>query len=324
MTTQATQKERAMSPLTPPAARRRVTAADLAAKRRAGEPIVMVTAYDCPGARAVADAGVDIVLVGDSAANTVLGYDSTREIHIDELLSLTKAVRRGLALAAGDGPLPMLVGDLPYGSYESGNALAVATARRFVEEAGCEAVKLEGGGPMADRARAIVAAGIPVMGHVGLLPQSVAPGESLRVQGRTAERALEIAEEAAALERAGVFAIVFEAVPAALTEALMPRTTVPIIGIGAGASCDGQVLVFHDLLGLHHGRPAKFVRQYAALFDATRDAVAAWAADVRARAFPTSAHSYGIDEAELTKLHAALGDAPRRDDPSPTTTTERA
>ena len=176
-------------------------------KREAGEPIVMVTAYDFPSARAAERAGVDIVLVGDSAANTVLGYDSTVPVSVDELLMLAAAVRRGLRT-------PLLVGDLPFGSYEISDAQAIATAQRFVKEAGCDAVKLEGGGVNAERARAIVRAGIPVMGHVGLTPQTATALGGWRAQGRTADRALDLARDALALQEAGCFSIVFEAIPA--------------------------------------------------------------------------------------------------------------
>jgi len=284
----------------------RVTVDAMRARKHTGPPIVMVTAYDVGSGAASRAAGIDIVLVGDSAANVVLGYPSTRDIRLDEMLSLAAATRRGLERGPAESRMPLLVGDLPFGSYEASDAQAVATARRFVDEAGCEAVKLEGGGAMVDRVRAIIADGIPVMGHVGLLPQSARDESELRVQGRTAERALEIAEEAVALDRAGCFSIVFEAVPAPLAALIAPRVAAPVIGIGAGVEVDGQVLVYHDLLGLHQGKRPRFVKQYASLFDASVEALAEFTREVRARAFPTAEQSYGMDEGELVRLRAAI------------------
>src|SRR3954471_14564478 len=214
---------------------KRVTLTKLAEMRALGEPIVMITAYDHPSAVVVEQAGVDVVLVGDSAANNVLGYSDTVPVTVEELLMLTSAVRRGLKT-------PLLVGDLPFGSYEASDAQAVATAHRFVKEAGADAVKLEGGGAMAERAQAIVRAGVPVMGHVGLnAPPATALG-GYRAQGRTAERARRVLEDALALQEAGCFAIVFEAIPSEVTDVIMEHMEIPIIGIGAGASTDGQVL----------------------------------------------------------------------------------
>ncbi|MEA2474177.1 MAG: 3-methyl-2-oxobutanoate hydroxymethyltransferase, partial [Thermoleophilaceae bacterium] len=203
--------------VSPAPARKRatVTLSTLAERKALGEPIVMVTAYDHPSAQVAEAAGVDVVLVGDSGAMTVLGYPSTVPVSVDEMLMLAGAARRGLTT-------PLLVGDLPFGSYEVSNEQAIATAQRFVKEAGCDAVKLERGGVSAERARAIVDSGIPVMGHVGLTPQTAVALGGYRSQGRTADRALEVAEDALALEAAGCFAIVFEAVPSALTEALVP------------------------------------------------------------------------------------------------------
>jgi len=228
----------------------------LAEKKRLGEPIVMVTAYDYPSAQVAQEAGVDVVLVGDSGAMTVLGYTSTVPITIDEMLMLACAVRRGLRT-------PLLVGDLPFGSYEGSDEQAIATAQRFVKEAGCDAVKLERGGTSVQRARAIVGAGIPVMGHVGLTPQTATALGGYRAQGRTAEQAIAVGRDALALEQAGCFSIVFEAIPAAVAEVLMSRLEIPVIGIGAGAATDGQVLVFHDLLGIYDGHVARFAKRYA-------------------------------------------------------------
>ena len=283
----------------PPAKRAAVTLSKLAEKKALGEPIVMVTAYDHPSAQVAEEAGVDVVLVGDSAAMTVLGYPSTVPVTLEELLMLAAAVRRGLST-------PLLVGDLPFGSYEVSNEQAVRTAQRFVKEAGCDAVKLERGGSSAERARAIVEAGIPVMGHVGLTPQTATALGGYRSQGRTAERALDVARDAFALEEAGCFSIVFEAIPSALTEAIMPRLRIPVIGIGAGPAADGQVLVFHDLLGIYGGHAARFVKRYADIRGAMIDGVSRFADDVRARRYPEPEHGYTMAPDEAERLHALL------------------
>ena len=270
----------------------------LAEMKRLGEPIVMVTAYDYPSALAAEKAGVDIVLVGDSGAMTVLGYDSTVPVELDEILMLAKAARRGLRS-------PFLVGDLPFGSYEVSDEQAVTTALRFVKEAGCAAVKLEGGGPTSvARARAISHAGIPVMGHVGLTPQTSTALGGYRAQGKTAEHALLIRDQAIALEQAGCFSIVFEAIPSELAAEIMPRISVPVIGIGAGGGVDGQVLVFHDLLGIREGLGARFVKRYANILDEMVDGVSAFADDVRDRSFPGPEHGYSIDHDELTAFRS--------------------
>jgi 3-methyl-2-oxobutanoate hydroxymethyltransferase len=271
----------------------------LAEMKRAGEPIVMVTAYDHPSAQVAEEVGVDIALVGDSAANNVLGYDTTVPVGMDEMLMLAAAVRRGLRT-------PLLVGDMPFGSYERSNEQAVENAQRFVKEAGCDAVKLERGGASVDRARAIIRSGIPVMGHVGLTPQTATALGGFKAQGRTASRAAAIAEEAIALEAAGCFAIVFEAVPAAVTEALMPQLEVPVIGIGAGPGTDGQVLVFHDLLGIHTGTLPRFVKRYAEIHGAMVEGVRAYADEVRRRRFPGPEHVYSVDPQELAQFRAYL------------------
>jgi 3-methyl-2-oxobutanoate hydroxymethyltransferase len=267
--------------------------------KAAGDPIVMVTAYDHPSATVAEAAGVDIVLVGDSAANNVLGYDTTVSVGMDEMVMLAAAVRRGLCT-------PILVGDMPFGSYERSDEEAVANAQRFVKEAGCDAVKLERGGASVDRARAIIRAGIPVMGHVGLTPQTATALGGFKAQGRTAGRAVEIAEDALALQAAGCFSIVFEAVPAAVTEALMSKVEIPAIGIGAGPDTDGQVLVFHDLLGIHQGKTPRFVKRFAEIHDAMVDGVRAYAEDVRARRFPGPEHIYSVDPPELADFRAWL------------------
>ena len=260
---------------------------NLAECQRRGSPIVMITAYDYPAGRIAEQAGADVVLVGDSAANTVLGYATTREIGVDELLVLTRAVRR----AVHDIPV---VGDLPFGSYEGSDEQAVITAQRFVNEAGCDAVKLEGAGDMIPRVRAIIAAGVPVIGHVGLLPQSVTAPDGYRARGRDVEQALGIIGDADALAEAGCAAIVVEAVPGEIGALITERVDVPVIGIGAGSATDGQVLVYHDLLGYGEGRQAKFVRRYAAAHEMFVDAVQRWGADVRARSFPSREEGYSI------------------------------
>jgi len=271
----------------------------LAELHRRGAPIVMITAYDYPAGRIAEQAGADVVLVGDSAAMTVLGYANTREISVDELLVLTRAVRRAVRA------IP-IVGDLPFGSYEGSDELAVASARRFVDEAGCDAVKLEGAGEMIPRVRAIIAAGIPVVGHVGLLPQSVTSPDGYRARGREVEQALAIIADAAALEEAGCAAVVVEAVPSEIGTLIAERLMIPVIGIGAGAATDGQVLVYHDLLGYGEGRQAKFVRRYAQAHRLFVDAVQRWAADVRSRGFPSTDEGYGIDPVALAEVKRRL------------------
>jgi 3-methyl-2-oxobutanoate hydroxymethyltransferase len=269
-------------------------------KKRLGEPIVMVTAYDYPSARAAETAGVDLVLVGDSAATTMLGFTATTPVELADMLVLARAVRRGLQT-------PLLIGDLPFGSYEVSDEQAITTALRMVKEAGCEAVKLEGGGEASvRRARAIVGAGIPVMGHVGLTPQTSTALGGWKAQGRTARAAARIASEALALQDAGCFAIVFEAIPAAVTDELMPSIEVPVIGIGAGPATDGQVLVFHDLLGIRDGLGPRFVKRYANIQQEMNDGVAAFVEDVRLRRYPGAEHTYSIDAAELAELRALL------------------
>ena len=278
---------------------RPMTLATLAEKKALGEPIVMITAYDYPSAQVAEEAGVDLVLVGDSGAMTVLGYPSTVPVTIDEMLMLASAARRGLST-------PMLIGDLPFASYETSNEQAITTAQRFVKEAGCDAVKLERGGTSVERARAIVEAGIPVMGHVGLTPQTAIALGGYRSQGRTADRALQVTREALALQEAGCFAIVFEAVPAALTDAVVPHIEVPVIGIGAGPATDGQVLVFHDLLGIYDGHAARFVKRFADTRSAMIKGVEAYAGDVRERRYPEPDHGYTMAPDEAARLTQLL------------------
>jgi 3-methyl-2-oxobutanoate hydroxymethyltransferase len=269
-------------------------------KKRLREPIVMVTAYDYPSARAAEYAGVDLVLVGDSAATTVLGYSATTPVELEDMLVLARAVRRGLKT-------PLMIGDLPFGSYEVSDEQAITTALRMVKEAGCDVVKLEGGGEASVcRARAIIGAGIPVMGHVGLTPQTSTALGGWKAQGRTAAAAARIAHEAQALQEAGCFALVFEAIPSAVTDELMPHIEVPVIGIGAGPATDGQVLVFHDLLGIRDGLGPRFVKRYANLQEEMNAGIAAFAQDVRQRVYPGREHTYSIDADELSQLRDIL------------------
>jgi 3-methyl-2-oxobutanoate hydroxymethyltransferase len=282
------------------ASRLPMTLPRLAEMKRLGEPVVMVTAYDYPSARAAEAAGVDLVLVGDSGAMTVLGYPSTVAVETDEMLVLTRAARRGLRT-------PFLIADLPFGSYEVSDEQAIATAMRFVKEGGCDAVKLEGGNPMSvARARAIVSAGIPVMGHVGLTPQTSTALGGYRAQGRTGAAAARIEAEALALQAAGCFSIVFEAMPTAVAAEIMPKMDIVVIGIGAGPATDGQVLVFHDLLGIREGLGARFVKRYANIQDEMDAGVAAFAADVRSRRYPAPEHDYSIPAEELDRFRHAL------------------
>jgi len=268
------------------------------------QPIAMVTAYDAPGGRLADAAGADIILVGDSAAMTVLGHDSTVPATMEEMIVLTRAVTRGARR-------PLVVADMPFGSFQVSDETAMANAIRFVKEAGADAVKLEGAGVMLSRATAIVAAGVPVMGHIGLTPQSATKLGGFKAQGRTAEKALSLYEDAIALEAAGCFMVVLEAVPAPVAERITERLTIPTIGIGAGAGCDGQVLVWHDLLGLYNGRAPRFVKQYATLAVDIQAALEAYFADVRERRFPEEVHTYAMPEEELAAFEQALA-SPRR------------
>jgi 3-methyl-2-oxobutanoate hydroxymethyltransferase len=273
--------------------------------KRRGDRIVMVTAYDAPSGRIADDAGVDLILVGDSAAMVVLGHDSTVPATVDEMIILTRAVNRGARR-------PLVIADLPFGSYQVSDEQALETAVRFVKEAAADAVKLEGAGPMVSRVRAITAAGIPVMGHIGLTPQTATMLGGFRAQGRTAAKATQLYEDALALEAAGCFSIVLEAVPAPIAAHITDALEIPTIGIGAGAGCDGQVLVWHDLLGLYEGRAPRFVRQYAELAPTIRDAVAHYAADVRAGAFPEEKHTYAISDEELALFEEAIAEVRSR------------
>jgi 3-methyl-2-oxobutanoate hydroxymethyltransferase len=274
---------------------------ELVAMKRRGDRIVMVTAYDAPGARFAEDAGVDVILVGDTAAMVVLGHEGTTvPVTVEEMLFLTRTVAR-------QARRPIVVGDLPFGSYQVSDEDAVRNAVRFVKEGGADVVKLEGAGRMVSRVRAIVEAGIPVMGHVGLTPQSATMLGGFKTQGRTAERALRLVADARELEAVGCFAVVLEAVPAAVATRITNELTVPTIGIGAGAGCDGQVLVYHDLLGLTEGHLPRFVKRYANLSREIRDALEAYVEDVRAGTFPGEEHAYAMPEEELAAFEGRSG-----------------
>ena len=276
---------------TPPAGK--LPLPELAAMKRRGDRIVMVTAYDAPGARFAEDAGIDVVLVGDTAAMVVLGHEGTTvPVTVDEMLFLTRTVSRQLRR-------PLVVGDLPFGSYEVSDEDAVRTAIRFVKEGRSDIVKLEGAGPMTSRAKAIVAAGIPVMGHIGLTPQSATMLGGFKTQGKTASAAMRLVSEAHELEQAGCCTLVLEAVPTPVAARITAELTIPTIGIGAGPDCDGQVLVYHDLLGLTEGHLPRFVKRYANLSREIRDALEAYAADVRGGAFPDDEHAYAMPDDEL-------------------------
>jgi 3-methyl-2-oxobutanoate hydroxymethyltransferase len=281
--------------------RRPVSLPHLMEMKATREPIVMVTAYDFPSATVAEEAGVDIVLVGDSAANVVLGYPGTEQVTMDEMVMLGKAVRRGLKT-------PLMVGDMPMGSYEASNEEAVKSAQRLVKETGCQAVKLEAGGVVVERARAIVNSGIPVMGHLGLTPQTATALGGYKAQGKNAKAAIKLLEDALALQSVGCFSIVFEAVPAAITEAIVERLEIPTIGIGAGPATSGQVLVFHDLLGITTGHMAKFVKQYAEIHQTMVEAMGRYRDEVRSRHFPEPDHVYSVEPAELDEFRRYLSE----------------
>jgi 3-methyl-2-oxobutanoate hydroxymethyltransferase len=265
---------------------------ELAEFKARGEKIAMITAYDAPSGRIADAAGVDLILVGDSAAMVVLGYDSTVPASMDEMVMLTRAVTRGARR-------PLVIADMPFGSFQVSDEVAMENAIRFVKEAGADAVKLEGAGPSLSRVRALVGAGIPVMGHIGLTPQSATMLGGFKAQGRSAEKARQLLADARELEAAGCFSLVLEAVPAPVAKRITETLSIPTIGIGAGAECDGQVLVWHDLLGLYAGRAPRFVKQYANLAPEITAALERFVADVRSGAFPEEQHTYAMPEEEL-------------------------
>jgi 3-methyl-2-oxobutanoate hydroxymethyltransferase len=273
---------------------KKVTAPQIRA-RKGGAPIIALTAYDYPSARLVDEAGFDFILVGDSLAQTVLGYDSTLPVTLDEMIAATRAVRRAVRRA-------LIVGDMPFGSYQDSLSQAIESAIRFVKDGGAEAVKIEGGSRRAPLVKAIVEAEVPVMGHIGLTPQSVLRMGGYRVQGKSMETARELIEDALALERAGAFAIVLEGIPSEIARIITDRVQVPTIGIGAGLDCDGQILVFTDLIGLTFGHTAKFVRQYADVKTIVSEALKRFADDVNARRFPADQESYHLPEGVIVEI----------------------
>ena len=269
---------------------------ELAEMKRRGEKIVMVTAYDAPGARFAEDAGVDVILVGDTAAMVVLGHEGTTvPVTVDEMLFLTRTVSR-------HANRPLVVGDMPFGSYQVSDEDAVRNAIRFVKEGGADIVKLEGAGPMVSRVRRVVEAGIPVMGHIGLTPQSATMLGGFKTQGKTAEAARQLLVQARELEAADCCSIVLEAIPAPVAARITRELAIPTIGIGAGPDCDGQVLVYHDLLGLTEGHLPRFVKRYANLSREIRDALEAYAAEVRSGVFPGEEHTYEMPAEELAEF----------------------
>ena len=266
------------APLTVPALR---------ATKRPEQPLVMITAYDFPSAQVVVNAGVDLILVGDSAAMVVLGFDSTTSIGIDEMVLLSAAVRRGAGAT-------LVVGDLPFGSYQASDELAITSATRMVAAGRVDMVKLEGGGRMIDRVEAITSAGIPVVGHLGLTPQTATALGGYRAQARDQAAADQLVADAIRIEQAGASALVLEAIPSEVAKLVSERISIPTIGIGAGADTDGQVIVFHDIVGLTRGRAPRFVERYADANGVLTEAVGHWADDVRARRYPAERHTYAM------------------------------
>jgi 3-methyl-2-oxobutanoate hydroxymethyltransferase len=272
---------------------------ELAQMKRRGDKIVMITAYDAPAARIADEAGVELILVGDTAAMVMLGHSSTLPVTLDEMIFLTRAVTRAARH-------PLVVGDLPFGTYEVSDEQAVASSIRMIKEGGADVIKLEGAGRMVSRVRAISDSNIGVMGHVGLTPQSATKLGGFKAQGRTAGAAKRLYDDALALQEAGAFAIVLEAVPAPVAARVTEALDVPTIGIGAGAGTDGQVLVWHDMLGMYAGRTPRFVKRYADIATEIGEAVSQYAHDVRTGAFPEDKHTYAISDEELTRFEEAL------------------
>jgi 3-methyl-2-oxobutanoate hydroxymethyltransferase len=275
--------------------RRKVTILTVQRKKESRKPITMLTAYDYPSALLVDEAGIDVILVGDSLAMVMLGMDSTVSLTMDEMLHHCRAVARGAKHS-------FLVGDMPFMSYQADTAEAVRNAGRFLKEGNMEAVKLEGGEEMVETVKAIVRAGIPVMGHIGLTPQSISKLGGYRVQGKTAADAARLLKDALALEQAGCFSIVLEAIPAAVAAVITEKLHIPTIGIGAGADCDGQVLVYHDLLGLFDRFTPSFVRRYADGRQVILKALIDFSEEVTDGRFPAEEHTYPIDENELQEF----------------------
>ena len=284
----------------------KVTAPSLRASKERGERLVCLTAYDYPTARIVDEAGIDIVLVGDSIGNVIFGYGNTVPVTLDEIVMHTRAVRRAVQRA-------LLVADMPYGSFHTGADDTVRAALRLIKEGAAEAVKLEGGRKRASLVKRLVDEEIAVMGHIGLTPQSVNKLGGYRVQGKTAETARALLDDAKALEDAGAFAIVLEVVPREIAQLITESVKIPTIGIGAGAACDIQVLVLHDMLGLTFGKLARFVRPYANLREVMTDAVSRFAEDVRSGNYPSEAESYGLPAEAAAELNIKTSDEKTED-----------
>jgi 3-methyl-2-oxobutanoate hydroxymethyltransferase len=278
---------------------------ELLEMKRRGEKIVMVTAYDAPSGRLADAAGVDLILVGDSSGMVVHGRESTVPVTLEEILLMTQWVTRG-------AKRPLVIADMPFGSYEASNERAVGNAVRLVKDGGADAVKLERGGTTIERAKAIVDAGIPVMGHVGLTPQTATVLGGFKAQGRTAGRAEQLIEGALGLQEAGCFSMVLEAVPPPVARAATRALGVPTIGIGAGGDTDGQVLVWHDMLGYYEGHAPRFVKRYAELGDVIVDALGRYAEEVRSGAFPEEQHTYKMPDEERAAFEADMS-ASRKD-----------
>jgi 3-methyl-2-oxobutanoate hydroxymethyltransferase len=281
---------------------KKITVRDFQRKKEAREPIAMLTAYDYPVARALDRSGIDAILVGDSLAMVALGYDNTLPLTMDEMIHHCKAVARGAVR-------PLLIGDMPFLSYQTSPVDAVRNAGRFLQEGGMQAVKLEGGREMLPAIQAVLEAGIPVLGHLGLTPQSVHKFGGMRPQARTAEAARRLLEDATLLEESGVFAIVLESIPARLATLVSERLTIPTIGIGAGSACDGQVLVTNDMLGLYDRFTPRFVKQYVNLLEEMNRAFEAYRVDVQSRAFPAPEHATDMPDEEWRKLQGLLEEA---------------
>ncbi len=280
---------------------KKLTIPDISRRKQQGPPISSLTAYDYPWARIADQAGIDCILVGDSLGMVVLGYSGTVAVTMEEMLHHSKAVARGVERA-------LIVTDMPFGSYNSSHREAITNATRLIKEGVADAVKLEGGTEMAKVAAAIVNAGIPVQGHVGLTPQTANSLGGFKVQGRDAQAAKKLYEDALAMEEAGCFSVVLEAIPTPLAACITKKLSIPTIGIGAGAQCDGQVLVMHDLLGLYDRFTPKFVKQYAKLSQLSLEALSAYKNEVEQRRFPAEEHSFTMKEEELDKLLKELGE----------------
>lgn len=274
----------------------RVTTVSLKEKKRRGEKITMLTAYDYPTAKMVDEAGIDTILVGDSLGQVVLGYENTLFVTMDEMIHHTRAVSRAVKNA-------LVIGDMPFLSYHISIEESLRNAGRFIQEGGAQAVKLEGGQERVETIKALIAAGIPVVGHIGLTPQAVHQFGGFKVQGKDLETARKLIADAKALEEAGVFALVLECVPAPLGKKITEEISIPTIGIGAGPDCDGQVLVIHDLLGLYGGHVARFVKQYAQLNGLILNALRQYKTEVENGTFPDPEHSYGLKDDILSKLY---------------------